>query len=471
MAGFREDVGEAVAGGAWLFLASLAVSLAGFVFWLVIAGVAGVSSVGVASVVVSSAAIASTLVSSGLGLAVSREVAVWGAPAVAAALALAAILGVPAALLAVILASGVGYASYRLLAALLALVAPLSIAAGMSLVGLERFRGYFLAALAGASAKLATGIPLALAGYGAVAALAGYTAYPIAALLASLALLAPSLPGSLRGWAARIPGLASLAASNYPFMLSNQLLSTLGVYVFAYIVRAPAPTGALYIALMIGLVLASIPGSLLGAALPIGARRGSDPYAETLRLGLAVASPLVALTAASPAWLLGLVNPGLRQGSEALRLAALSVAPASAVTAAIVRLNKDARRIPLAALGAGRLALLLALLPPLARAHGATGAAAAYLIANTLLLPAALHYLPGAARPVLLLWLAQLAPQPLALTGQPQPLPGLEALLATNLLVLATKTLTPGEARILAATVLRALKPGKGGESRGATLS
>ena len=44
-----------------------------------------------------------------------------------------------------------------------------------------------------------------------------------------------------------------LTYSNYPYMFSNQLLSMLSVYVFAFLVGEALSTGTLYITLMVTL--------------------------------------------------------------------------------------------------------------------------------------------------------------------------------------------------------------------------
>ena len=405
-----DAVQETVIGGTWIFLGSLSISLGGFVFWLVIARLVGAEALGVASAVVSCSGIAVTFVSAGLGIAVMREVAVKGLNALAASMPLALVMGVGAAFLAAFLAHGLGYLDLAGIAFLLALANTISTPLLSGLLGLEKFRGYFAASFTGSLAKVLFGIALAVLGFKVLAPLLGYLAHPIVAATAAVALITrvPRTdkikldPGGLKS-------LVFLTYSNYPYMFSNQLLSMLSVYVFAFLVGEALSTGTLYIALMIILAISAIPGSILNAALPVGARRNVDPFSEGFRIGLGLATPIIAVSLAAPTLILEAINLELVGGANALRILLLSIAPLTALTAVIIKLNKDAEKGKLTTLGLTRLIVLVALLPILTRIIGVEGAAAAFLLASTLLIPFALKIEPRISRPAAILWCIHLS--------------------------------------------------------------
>ena len=176
-------------------------------------------------------------------------------------------------------------------------------------------------------------------------------------------------------------------------MISNQLLAMLSVYIFAYLVREVVPTGTLHISMMIALAIAAIPGSLLSAALPIGTRRNIELFADSLRIGLALATPIVVAVITAPKTILTLINPELVEGADTLRILMLSTTPLATLTAAITKLNKERDTKALTIIGVARLTLLIALLVLLTKTLGIMGAAIVYLAANTLL-PIGLKYLP-----------------------------------------------------------------------------
>ena len=198
---------------------------------------------------VESVGVASTLVSAGLNIAVIREVAAEGPKAFTTSLLLALVLGSVAAVVTVPLTHSLSYGSLAPFASTLALLSITSIATAQSLVGLEEFKIYFTAMFTGSIAKIAVGVTLAVAGLGALSPIIGYLAYPLVLLLTTLILLLPVLRRSrnLRPNVAHFRSLVKLSFSNYPYVFSNQLLTMLGVYMFAYLIREAVPTGTLYI--------------------------------------------------------------------------------------------------------------------------------------------------------------------------------------------------------------------------------
>ena len=394
MVAVRDEVAEVVGGGTWVLLGGLAVSLAGFVFWLVLSRLVGVESVGIASAIVSASGVASTLVSAGLNIAVIREVAAEGPKAFTTSLLLALVLGSVAAVVTVPLTYSLGYGSLASFASALALLSIMSIAAAQSLMGFEEFRKYFTAMLTSSIAKIAVGVALAVAGLSVLSPIIGYLTYPLVLLIAALLLALPVLKCSedLRPSVAGFKSLVKLSLSNYPYVFSNQLLTMLGVYIFAYLVREAVPTGTLYIDLMISLAVAAIPGSILSAALPVSIRKGADTFAESFRVGLSLATPVVVLVGGASTALLSTINPDLTAGSLPLKVLLTSVAPLTALTAAIMALNKKGNAKEIAVLGLTRLTVLTALLPVVSNYFGLLGASLAYLLANIAPLPIARRY-------------------------------------------------------------------------------
>ena len=144
------------------------------------------------------------------------------------------------------------------------------------LMGSAMFRGYFLAAVSNSMVKLAVATTFALAGYRLLAPIAGIIAGPLVASalgLAVLALFSSLKPPSLEA----LRDIVVLAASNYPYAFSIQLLTSLGVYLFSHFAGGAVDTGALYISLMAVMVLAFIPGALQLSALSLSTRRSGDP--------------------------------------------------------------------------------------------------------------------------------------------------------------------------------------------------
>ncbi|RLG86184.1 MAG: hypothetical protein DRO18_04730 [Thermoprotei archaeon] len=408
----RSDVEESIKGGTWVFIGSLATSLAGLLFWLVLSNVVGVEAIGMVSMVVSSAGIATGVISAGLNIAIMREIASRGARAYITVLAYALTLGLTAALISLPLISALKVSAIFIAStAVYALISVLFIASAAVLMGLEMFRSYALTTLTASMVKLCLGIGLGILGFKVLAPLLGYLSYPLSALIASTTLIVLLCRSDIefKVYLDVIKSIAKLNASNYPFVFSTQLLTMLSVYLFAYLIGVPLSTGILYIVLMITLASSAIPVSILSAALPIGIRRSANPYAEGLRVGTALVLPIVVGIGTASTIILNFINPGLTPGSLALKIMLLSVMPLAVLTATIMKLNKEYRIGRIALIGISRLLVLTALLILLSKAHGILGASIAFLASVLTPLPLVINEVRNVFKDVIIMWLIQVA--------------------------------------------------------------
>ncbi|WP_232502310.1 hypothetical protein [Aeropyrum camini] len=444
-----------IRGATWIYLASLTVTVTGFVFWLAIARLAGPEAVGTASLVVSSAGLATSLLAAGLQLAVSRETAARGGKAAVAAVSLALAVGLVAALVGYILAEGADLGSYSIYTGVFTLLATLQLALLGVLMGLLMFRLYFLTVLTANLGKMAVGVALALLGYGALSAVLGVITAPLLVAVVSLSVLAAKALRRGIPWpdTASMRSLAVLAASNYPLMFSIQLLVFLSIYGYRLLGGSLDSTGGLYISFMILLALTSLPTSLQLASLPVGTRFGGRPQEASLRLGLVLSTPLaVALIVLAPQ-VLALINPELAQGSNTLRLLLLATAPLTALMATASLLNKEGQPKSLAILGLTTLSTLTLLLPPLTKSLNSSGAAAAFLAATTLNALLQTHILKLPTKPLLTAQTAQATALPLALYMPPLAALPL-ALVASATILLASRTAELREIHTLVKTAV-----------------
>ena len=405
MEGYEEAVHEAVKGGTWIFLSNGVITLSGFLFWLIITRVVGVWSIGVASAIVSASTIAATLTSAGLSIAVIREIAAKGFKAFIPSVALASLMGFLAVAVIIPLCHMLKLQELTLVAIALTVAMSVNISLQFSLIGFEMFKEYFISAFLGSIAKLAIGVALGFLGFKALAPLLGYLAYPLVASFTALALLLSSLASKMFKFSfENLKSLIKLSLANYPFMFSNRLLTMLSVFLFAYLVGEAFQTGTLYITLMITLAITGIPNALLSAALPIGTRRNTDPFSESFRIGLALATLAIVAIMSASVTVLKTINPELIQGANALKILLLSIAPLTALTTTIMKLNKEGKPGKIALIGLVRLLTLMVLLPFLARNLGVEGAAISFLFSSLILAPLALKKNPAIAKPLTILW-------------------------------------------------------------------
>lgn len=398
-------VNKAIAGGTWIFLGNLVVSFSGLIFLLIATKLIGVKCIGEASAVISAATVAHLIANASMDIVVIREVASKGFRSIYPSLTFASLTGALALVLSIPLTYVLGHSNLMLYASLYAFFASLSIAMLSSLIGLEMFREYFLATLIGSLAKLFVGIMLASITPSTMAPLLGYLAHPLGTLIASILTLTPVL--SFNEWLFNVNylrNLALLAFSNYPFAISNQLLTMLSIYIFAYMIGGAVNIGILYASMMIALALFTVPNSILSAVLSIGTHRNLDLFGESLRVGLGISTPVIVAAASAPVTILTVISPELVQGASVLRAFILSLTHLTALTAVIMKLNKDGETKALAAIGFSRLATLIALLIALAKTGGIMGVATAFLLSNAVFMPAVLMIIKESWRWLMTLW-------------------------------------------------------------------
>ncbi len=332
-----------------------------------------------------------------------------------------------------VLLTAIGWARFVPIVSLIALVYVVSMAAVFLLAGLERFSGFLFAQLAGSLAKLIVGSSLAYLGLAVWAVFAGILAYPLLVIVSSLVLLFPYLVGGLavRG---SVAGVLSVALANHPFMVSNQLVVPLSVYLYSAVTGEMPATGVLYISLMIMVSVANIAVSLINASLPIGMRTSTNPTGDALTIGLGLSAPAVAAGVVASEWVLSLINPGMVPWADVLRVLLLAIVPYSVVTAAIIRLNREGAMKEVLLIGGARLAILLVTAAPLIKYAGVSGAAAAFLLSNAALTPYAARWVSITPRGIAAVWLPQAAS--LILAAQYPTLPAALAAAAASLAII-----------------------------------
>ncbi|GEM_PF-2401033 len=382
--------GKVLAGGTWLFLAGLVFNLFNFIYWFLITRIAGVSIIGLASTVYSSAIIASTIVSSGLDIAVMREVSSYGLFLIKRIFPSILIISMVSFVLSYMLTLIVGFdTGVAVISGILAFLNVISVILLAALIGSTMFKHYFIALTTSSVLKLLVGIFLILFGFGLYSLLFGFMAY----LLASIVLSIYSIYSTTRKNIIDIqPNEASInynifsffkiGYSNYFFTITNQILTYIFTYTFMFIVRKAIDTGTLYISIMIITVISMFPQALLNASLPISIREKTDEISSSLRLGIAISGFLCISLLPVSTDVLAILNQNLTYGEETLNILILSVPFMVGLTTYLMKWNKELKIKNIIIVGFTRLLTLLVLLVFLASHQGIIGAALSYLVSN-----------------------------------------------------------------------------------------
>ncbi|AAL62791.1 hypothetical protein PAE0436 [Pyrobaculum aerophilum str. IM2] len=316
----------------WVWGASVAGSVGGLLFWVLVAGLGGAASVGSAAAEVGFGVFLSSLLNFGFAQYVLREVPERGGSALASGLLASAGVGLGA--------FAAGLIAGRPLGGALALANLVLNTALAGLVAGGRPRLYFAVGVFNAFFKLL----LLWALRDAVLSVA-LSAALSAVLGASLALYVVGVgrPGNWRG-------VFAAGAGNYWNNFSAGFAVSAGV-VLAERVAGPAAAGVFYLTAMAALVVGSFAFSLSTSGIPVMARLGTAVAERVTRVGMGATVPLVAAASALAGPLFGLLGRDFSGAYPSLALGLVSAAELVAVNIAVAVYNVERSWGRLAALG------------------------------------------------------------------------------------------------------------------------
>ena len=310
----------------------MVLTLGGFAFWVVVAGVYGARGVGSVAAEVSLGGLLSAFLNLGFAQFALREVPSMGGSALSAALAASSAAG----LLALAASWALGH-PYGGLYAFLTLVANTAL---MSLVAAGLPRLYFAAVAAQGALKLA----LVASGVPPLPAILTSVVASIAVALAPLLLrVGLGRPG---GWGL----LWRAGVSNYWNNFSISFAISLGV-VLAQRTAGDAAAGAYYLAAMAALAAGSLAGALGNASIPAMVETRRDISSGGLRVALGVTVPLVVAAAGLSPVLVGVLNEELYPFYPSISAGLVSAVALTVISMASARYNVAGRWRSLALMG------------------------------------------------------------------------------------------------------------------------
>ena len=320
------------AAAVWMWLGGLILTLGGFAFWVVVAGVYGARGMGSVAAEVSFGSLLSAFLNLGFAQFALREIPSRGGSALSAALSASSAAGLAAL--------AVGWALGHPYGGLYALLALVSNAALMALVAAGLPRLYFASIAAQGALKIA----LVAVGLPPLSAILISVAASIAVALAPL-LLRVGL-GRPSGWDL----LWRAGISNYWNNFSTGFAISLGV-VLAQHTAGDAAAGAYYLAAMAALAAGSLAGALGNASIPAMVATRRDVTSTGLRIALGVTVPLIVAAAGLSPILVGLLNKELYPFYPSIAAGLLSAVALTVISMASARYNVEGRWGRLAAMG------------------------------------------------------------------------------------------------------------------------
>lgn len=382
------DQKEALIGGIWLALANISISITGLIFWIIVSKMLGLKLLGIISVIINTSMLSAALASSGITIATIREIAKNGSSIVMELLIATLIFSVIGLLLSLALSIYVGYIRYIIIInCITVLVIMYSVAIGL-LIGFAFFRTCFIIVFIACIVKIITTLALLYYNLGIYSPIYGHILYLIIVSSCTFILILKRTAGIYAQSIVfkNLKDIIKFTLSNYIYVLSNQALLPLTVYLFAYIVKQPQDVGILYLSLMIVNILFMVVASFLNASLSLSMRKSVDIFEYSLKLGLSLITiPLIICLALSNEVIHIFVKCIGFYTSLILKILLLSLVPLSALYALLTKLNSLGNLLNILSLGLIRFTTLIILMFTLSYC-GILGAALSFLLANTITL-------------------------------------------------------------------------------------
>ncbi|MCS7143319.1 MAG: hypothetical protein NZ920_06010 [Aigarchaeota archaeon] len=359
-------------------------TLGGWVFWLTVSMFTSPDEVGFATTALSIANLIGGLLGLGLEYPLMRELAIGRRSAFGTILAFEMLILLslsPVMYFIGVYIYGTGYSPYMTLGVGLLLFSGLAFVGKFSALAILETRYVVLYDVLAIIMRFVVGVVLVVASYGGLGIVAASLVQASIVGMA-LTLLCISRIGFAKVYPKELIHLLKIGIGNFPSRLVGIMTNNLSIVFLAVFTSNPVEVGLFFIAIAISFVAAGFASSLATMALPVSSMMRTDASTASLRLGLAVTSPLLAAIFASPGVPLSLISPSYIEASETLRILALAMLLIVVVTNVITRLNHLQKLKQLTALGLVHLSTFLVLFPILTVYMGAIGAPIVILLSS-----------------------------------------------------------------------------------------
>jgi O-antigen/teichoic acid export membrane protein len=371
--------------GILLFIDQILVSVANWIYWLIISGLASTSEIGQATSVYSLVLLIATVSQIGLEYPLLKKSSLHRSQILGTALAIEIVLASGSIAAVIFLANTDMYheslGRYVLVAIALLVLSPISFIGRFALLGISNARSVLVFDIAATSAKFLTAYILLSMGFEAFGILFSFM---MASLVAAITmLLSAGRRLSLRPARdkRRVIEVIKEGLSNAPSKLSRTMIITLSVILLASYGISDSEIGIFYIALMISIVGAGLASSMSFTVIPASSESKADLSSGSLRIGLSLTVPLIAALLVAPGDILATLGMEYAAAYTVLLVLSMGILPSAIVMNAISKFNNSGEQRKIIAIGIIQIAGFLTSFVVLVPYHGSLGAAYSILIA------------------------------------------------------------------------------------------
>jgi O-antigen/teichoic acid export membrane protein len=369
----------------FLFLDLIIIAAAGWLYWIIISKLISISQVGQSTALYSLVFLTATLIGLGLEYPLLKKTSIFGSKVIVSAIIIEVIITMVAIPFVIYALSDIHTGelkSVTLVCLIMLIFSALAFVGRFSLLGVSASKTILIIDSIGTVLKFTTAYILVSAGFGVLGVLISFMLFAVITASSSLALV-------YRKFGFNIEKIRYIKETlydgivNLPSVFSRTLIISLSVVLLASFGIASSEIGSFYIALMISIFAGGLISSTAYMAIPASTRSQTDLSQISIRIGISLTAPIIAVLIASPEFILSLIGPQYVSGALILVILAIAILPFAITANTISRLNYISNSKRLIAMGSLQLIVFLAAFIVLVPQFNAVGAALSILLAYT----------------------------------------------------------------------------------------
>lgn len=371
--------------GIILFIDQILVSLTNWLYWIIISKLASTSEIGQATSVYSLVLLIATVSQIGLEYPLLKKSSLPRTRILGTAFAIELILTSVSIASIIFLANTELYhaslGQYALVVIALLVLSPISFISRFALLGISNARTVLVFDVAATGAKFLTAYILLSMGFGAFGILFSFMIASLVAAVTMLLMAGRRL--SLRPIRDKrhIFEVLKEGVSNAPSKLSRTMIMTLSVILLASYGISDSDIGIFYLALMIIIIGAGLASSMSFTVIPASSESKADLSSGSLRIGLSLTAPLIAVLLVAPKEILAILGMEYVAAHTILLVLSMAILPIAIVMNAIAKFNNSGEQRKIIAIGLIQIAGFLIPFVVLVPYIGVLGSAYSILIA------------------------------------------------------------------------------------------
>jgi O-antigen/teichoic acid export membrane protein len=325
----------------FLFMDLIVVAAGGWLYWLVISKLVSISDVGQSTSVYSLVVLISTIVGLGLEYPLLKKSSTARSKIVGSAVLIE--LTITIAVVPLIIYSLndqhlESLQSYTMIALVMVISISQGFVARYALLGISASKTVLVIDTITTVVKFVAGYFLVSSGFGALGVLLSFMLQAL--LTACIALsLVYKIFGFSFGGLKYIKDTFKEGIVNMPSIFSRTLIVSLSVVLLASFGITSSEIGIFYIALMISVVAGGLISSTAYMVIPASSMAQTDLTSGSIRIGISLTAPIIALLLTSPHFVLSLIGAEYVSGQTVLMILGVGILPFAVATNTISRFN------------------------------------------------------------------------------------------------------------------------------------